>query len=63
MFGGPLDGERRVVPSTLSAITVAQYAAPANPWDQSEGDVPLVKHRYVRSRTWYGRFTYDGTVE
>lgn len=62
LFGGPLDGQRRVVPDTLSAITIAQYAAPPNPWDQP-GDVPMIKHRYVRSATWCGRFTYDGTVD
>ncbi|UXE04452.1 hypothetical protein SEA_FUNSIZED_81 [Mycobacterium phage Funsized] len=63
LWGGPLDGQPRVVPATLSALTIAQYAAPANPWDQPEGDVPVVKHRYVRSATQHGRFNYDGTVE
>ncbi|QHB37822.1 hypothetical protein I5G63_gp082 [Mycobacterium phage Imvubu] len=65
LFGGPLDGERREVPDTLSAITIAQYAAPPDIWDDVTGDreVPILKHRYVKSRTWFGRFTYDGTVE
>lgn len=63
LFGGPLDGQRRVVPTSLSAITVAQYVAEPTQYLQPGEMVPILKHRYVRRPRHCGQFTYDGTVE
>jgi hypothetical protein len=55
LFGGPLDGQRRVVPTTLSAVSVRQVAD-FTPEDEA---VPFLVHRYVRSEV-AGRFDYCG---
>lgn len=59
LFGGPLDGQRHVVPRTLGAVTVAQFTG----WDPEENErvagMPVLEHRYVRSDE-PGRFDYTG---